>query len=73
MKTLYEYILQEEECGMMTPSNTMGAGEPGFDTDGFISAPLGGTPKQSTHITRRRKKKKSDLRDYPMTGPKHNT
>lgn len=78
MKNLQEYLLTllEEEGGgapVSTPANTMGAGEPGFDTDGFISAPAGGNPKEKTHISKRRKKKRKDLRDFIMTGIVHNT
>lgn len=75
MKDLKDYLHEVfEEVGdvMATPANTMGAGEPSFDTDGFISAPIGGTPKQTTRITKRRKKSKKGLRDYLMTGKVHN-
>lgn len=67
MRTLLEYIMMECEggapvVGMTTPTNTMGAGEPGPEcmvrTDGI--------PKEKIKITRRRKKRRSTLRDYPM-------
>lgn len=79
MKTLSTYLQEifEEEAGgggiFATPGNTMGAGEPGFDTEPLVSTPAGGIPKkQTTKVTKRRKKSRPGLRDYVMDGPKHN-
>lgn len=67
MRSLYEYIKEEEAGGMATPASTMGMGEPSFSTDGLVSAPAGGIPKEKTTIYKRRKKKKRrDLRDFIM-------
>jgi hypothetical protein len=67
MRTLYEYIMMECEggapdSGMATPANTMGAGNP----DAGELARLDGIPHEKTKIIRRRKKRRSTLRDYPM-------
>ena len=84
MKNLQEYLLTllEEDGGVVasaggapvsTPANTMGMGNINPDTDPLMSAPAGGTPKEKTHISKRRKKKRKDLRDFIMTGVIHNT
>ena len=75
MKSLYEYLKSvfEEEAGAgaATPGGVTGMGEPSFSTDGLVSAPLGGLPKEKTVIYRRRKKKKKrDPRDFNMIPPK---
>lgn len=78
MKNLQEYLLTllEEEGGgapVSTPANTMGMGNISPDTDPLMAAPAGGNPKEKTHISKRRKKKRKDLRDFIMTGIVHNT
>lgn len=89
MKNLQEYLLTllEEEGGttptggaaltggapVSTPANTIGMGNISPDTDPLMAAPAGGTPKEKTHISKRRKKKRKDLRDFIMTGVIHNT
>lgn len=70
MKSLYEYLkpLFEEEAGagVASPGSVTGMGEPSFNTDGIISAPAGGLPKEKTTIYRRKKKKKKGQPDFVM-------
>lgn len=68
MKSLYEYLkhITEEEGGAATPGSVTGMGEPSFNTDGIISAPAGGLPKEKIVIYRRRKKKKKGGPDFVM-------
>lgn len=71
MLSLYEYMRIHEEEGGMGPGNVMGMGNPDFSTDGLISAPEGGLPKEKITIYKRRKKKKKrDPRDFNMVHPK---
>lgn len=75
MKDLKEYLynLLEDNVGAQTPSNTIGMGEPGIDNEPLISAPAGGIPKGKTKITRRRKTRRKDPRDFIMNGDIHNS
>ena len=68
MKSLYEYLkpIFEEDACAATPGGITGMGEPGFSTDGLVSAPVGGIPKQKTTIYRRRRKKKKSQPDFIM-------
>lgn len=76
MRTLLEYILNEEEAA--TPANTMGMGDPGILQEPVSiprgePAPVGGIPKEKIRIHRRRKRSKPGKRDFEMIGDKHNT
>lgn len=64
MKTLYDYLMEEESGIGATPANTIGAGEP--DIDELAHAVDGGMPKGETRLFKRKRKKKNGHREYVM-------
>ena len=68
MRSLYDYLMEEESGIMATPANTIGAGEP--DLDELARPVAGGMPKSETRVFKCKRKKKKGP-EWHMTGPKH--